>query len=395
MRAKRCTAFQDLTGPRIRDHIADMPAQLGSLDENAAIGHRPSCRIGGLGQRAERPVRRIGNSHPAKCRNGPRDQRRENGPAAKLSKTQRSHMRDNCASWPCWQPGIAPASSGLMDRQLIAPVLLMSVGMLLIPFGDTAGKLMTESGVHPFFVAWARYALGIVVLVPFVLSADLLRLLADWRIWLRSAFQVLTIVTILTALSSTGIAEVYGAFFLGPIISYVLSVWLLKESASALRVILLLIGFCGVLLVVRPSLDMSSGLIWALVSGCFYGMFLTASRWLAPLGKPKHLLLSQLIIGALVMTPLGALHMPAEVPLGLIAWSGLASMFGNLFLVLAYARAGATTLAPFVYVQLLGATAYGVAFFERVPDILSAVGIAVIFASGFATLFLRSNRPAP
>ena len=282
-----------------------------------------------------------------------------------------------------------------MDRQLIAPVLIMSFGMLLIPFGDTAGKLMTENGVHPFFVAWTRYALGMVVLVPFVLSRNVLLLFADWRIWLRSAFQILTIVTILTALSSTGIAEVYGAFFLGPIISYALSVWLLKESASALRVILLLIGFGGVLLVVRPSLDMSTGLIWALVSGCFYGMFLTASRWLAPLGKPKHLLISQLIIGALLMTPLGALHIPAEIPLGLVAWSGLASMFGNLFLVLAYARAGATTLAPFVYVQLLCATAYGVLFFGKVPDALTGIGIAVIFASGFATLFLRSSRLAP
>lgn len=271
----------------------------------------------------------------------------------------------------------------------------MSFGMFLIPLGDTAGKLMTEGGVHPFFVAWARYLFGLVILAPFVLSSDVLQLLLDWRIWLRSAFQILTIVTILTALSTTGIAEVYGAFFLGPIISYALSVWLLKEGASALRVILLIVGFCGVLLVVRPGLGMSTGLLWALISGCFYGMFLTASRWLAPLGRPKHLLVSQLIIGAVVLTPLGVAQIPAEVPYGLVIWSGLASMLGNLFLVLAYARAGATTLAPFVYVQLLGATAYGLIFFDKLPDMLTAVGIAVIFISGFATLFLKPTRPAP
>ena len=280
-----------------------------------------------------------------------------------------------------------------MDRSLLSAAAIMSLGMLLIPFGDTAGKMMTASGVHPFFVAWTRYLIGMAILVPFAFHAGALKLMRNWRIWLRSAVQVITICTILTALSTESIANVFGAFFLGPMVSYILSIWLLREQGNLLRILLLAIGLGGVFLVVKPGFGMTPGLAWAAISGCFYGMFLTASRWVAPLGKPVHLLLTQLIIGSLLLTPLGLVHLPDITPsvAGLVTWSATASMFGNLFLVFAYARAGASTLAPFVYMQLIGATAYGLVFFGNWPDTISAIGIAVIFASGIATLFLRSN----
>lgn len=283
-----------------------------------------------------------------------------------------------------------------MDRTLLVPVTIMSLGMLLIPFGDTAGKMMTSAGVAPFFVAWTRYLFGLALLAPFALRPTALKLLTNWRIWVRSALQTVTIVTILTALQTEPIANVFGAFFLGPMVSYILSVWLLREQGSAARIILLLIGLGGVFLVVKPGFGMTTGIGWALLSGCFYGTFLTASRWVAPYGKPLHLLLTQLLIGTLLLTPFGLSFVPPITPTlaGLVGWSAAASMLGNLFLVLAYARAGASVLAPFVYVQLVGATLYGVVFFGNLPDMLSAIGLAIIFASGFATLFLKT-RPKP
>ncbi len=136
---------------------------------------------------------------------------------------------------------------------------------------------------------------------------------------------------------------------------------------------------------------MSNGLAWALLSGVFYGSFLTASRWVQPLGKSLDLLLPQLVIGAVILLPVGINHIPETLPWGLLAWSAIASLVGNLLLVFAYARAGASFLAPFIYVQLLGAITYGALFFETWPDWLALLGLAVIFLGGFATLFLRTN----
>ncbi|SDX26810.1 EamA-like transporter family protein [Litoreibacter albidus] len=273
---------------------------------------------------------------------------------------------------------------------------MMSLGMLLIPLGDTAGKLMTSTGIAPFFVAWSRYLVGLLVLLPFALHKDAFGLLKNWRIWVRSAIQAITITTILTALKTEPIANVFAAFFLGPMVSYILSVTLLKEVPSTLRLILLAIGLIGVFLVVKPGFGMTTGLAWAAFSGICYGVFLTASRWVSPYGKPVHLMMTQLFIGALLLTPLGLLNLPTVTPAvsGLVLWSGVASMFGNLLLIFAYARAGASVLAPFVYVQLIGATAYGWLVFGNLPDGLSTLGLVVIFLSGFATLFIpKSKRP--
>jgi drug/metabolite transporter (DMT)-like permease len=282
-----------------------------------------------------------------------------------------------------------------MERSIFLAAVVMSLGMLLIPLGDTAGKLMTSAGIAPFFVAWTRYIIGLLVLLPFAMHPDAVRLLSNWRIWLRSAIQVVTITSILTALQTEPIANVFAAFFLGPMVSYVLSVTLLKEQASTQRVILLSIGLIGVLLVVKPGFGMTPGLAWAAFAGCGYGMFLTASRWVAPLGKPVHLLITQLLIGAILLTPFGLLNLPEITTslTGLVLWSGIASMLGNLLLVFAYARAGASILAPFVYVQLIGATAYGWLVFGNWPDGLSALGLVVIFLSGFVTLFIQKPKP--
>ena len=167
-----------------------------------------------------------------------------------------------------------------MHRDVLRALPLMLLAMSLIPAGDTAGKLLGEAGVAPAFTAWSRFALGAVMILPFVMHLTRPAIFADWRVWLRGLLLAGGIVSILTALGTEPIANVFGAFFLGPILAYVLSAWLLNEGFSRARMVLLGIGFLGVLLVVRPGFGMTPGLGFAVMAGVFYGGFLTASRWL-------------------------------------------------------------------------------------------------------------------
>ncbi|NKX43143.1 DMT family transporter [Roseibacterium sp. KMU-115] len=270
----------------------------------------------------------------------------------------------------------------------------MLLAMTLIPAGDTAGKLMVEGGVAPVFTAWSRFALGAALLLPFVLHIVPPRLFLDWRVWLRGALIAGGILSILTALRTEPIANVFGAFFVGPIVAWLLSVWLLRESFSWLRAALLGLGFLGVLLVVKPGFGMTPGLGFAVLAGLFYGGFLTASRWLADLARPRALLLSQLVVGAVLLAPLGLPAIPEVTPrvAALTLASALGSMLGNLCLILALRRAPASRLAPFVYTQLIAATAFGWAVFGTLPDGLTLLGLAILLASGLATLTLRAAR---
>jgi drug/metabolite transporter (DMT)-like permease len=276
---------------------------------------------------------------------------------------------------------------------MLRAAILMIAAMSLIPLGDAAGKLLTSThGVAPVFVAWSRFALGALLLVPFLRRVHWdARALVDPRTIFRGLLILGGIVSILTALRTEPLPDVFGAFFVGPILSFALSAVLLGERVRAVQALLLALGFAGVLLVVRPGFGMSPGLGFAVLAGCFYGSFLVASKWLSGAYPPRTLLLSQLVTGAVVLAPFGLMRVPEidGTVAVLVLVSAAGSMAGNLLLILAYKLAPATRLAPFVYFQLVAATALGFAVFGDVPEPLTWAGLALLVASGFASLALK------
>ena len=263
------------------------------------------------------------------------------------------------------------------------------VAMTLIVFGDTAGKLLMSGGVNPIFVAWSRFAIGALILLPLSgLKWAELRHFADWRIILRALFIVGGICCILTALRTEPIANVFGAFFIGPVVSYVLAVIFLDEKITGLRTGLLLMGFAGVMLVVKPGFGATQGILYALLAGCSYGAYLAITRATAGQYRPRLLLVSQLMIGAAVLTPVGfAVEWPdfAMPTVLLLVISAVASAGGNFILVLTNRIASATLIAPLIYTQLISATVVGVVVFGDWPDTLALLGLVVIALSGFGS----------
>lgn len=269
---------------------------------------------------------------------------------------------------------------------------LMLLGMSFIPMGDTAGKLLSGSfGVEPGFIAWSRFAIGAVLAFAVLRQLPPLWMARDWRIWLRGGLISLAIFCIMNALKTEPIASVFGAFFVGPAVSYVLSIWLLKEPFSRARFFLVLAGFAGVLLIVQPGPNMNTGLLFAVLAGLCYGAFLTASKWLAPVASGPHLLLSQLLVGSVLLAPVGLTALPdVTVPIaGLTLLSAGFSAAGNMFLIVAYGRASASSLAPLVYFQIVAATALGAAVFGTLPDGLTWAGLAVVLIAGTASALFR------
>jgi uncharacterized membrane protein len=107
--------------------------------------------------------------------------------------------------------------------------------------------------------------------------------------------------------------------------------------------------------------------------------------------EPQGLLISQMVIAAVITTPLALWHWPSQnlETLGLLTVSGASSMLGNLFLILAYARAPATQLAPFIYFQLISALFLGWILFDTLPDGWGLLGLGFLLISGFGSAFLR------
>ncbi len=269
--------------------------------------------------------------------------------------------------------------------------LIMFLAMSLIPAGDSAAKLLSAGlGTAPIFVAWSRFVLGALLVLPFV-PRSAWALLRDRRIWLRAGVLACGISCIQMALRVEEVATVFAAFFIAPLVSYILAVLFLREPVTLLRSALIFAGFIGVLIVVRPGLGASTGVLWAVAAGCFYGVFLTMSRWLGPLGTPLAMTFIQLLIAALLLAPFGLAHLPAfslQVA-GLTLTSAFCSMLRNLLLLYAYGLAPATRLAPLVYFQLVAAVALGWLIFGDLPDVWTWTGLALILSVGLVSARLR------
>lgn len=270
-------------------------------------------------------------------------------------------------------------------------IAIMFLAMSLIPLGDSAGKLLSGShGVSPLFVAWSRFAVGALLVLPFV-PRSAWALMRDPRIWLRAATLAGGISCIQMALRVEELATVFAAFFIGPLVSFVLAALFLREPVTVLRSTLVVIGFVGVLIVVRPGMGVGAGVLWAVTAGVCYGAFLTMSRWLGGQGTPLALTITQLVIAAVLLLPLGLTHLPDfTAPIAaLTTVSALCSMLGNLLLLFAYRLAPATRLAPFVYFQLVAAVCLGWLVFGDLPDVWTWTGLAIIAGAGLASTRLR------
>lgn len=269
----------------------------------------------------------------------------------------------------------------------------MTIGMTLIPIGDAIAKHI--STLAPFsggFLAWSRFVLGAVVLLPVVLHQGLFRQCQPgflWRQAVRGLAIALTLVFILTAVSRASLAEVFGAFFIGPVVATVLSVIWLKERLGWLGWLAVVLGFAGVLLVVQPSGEFSIGLYYALIAGVFYGIFLAATRWAAGSGPPLAQLCAQTTFGCIFLMPFAIaqlvtmdLNEISPTASLLVIAMAVTSTTANLLSIVALKNASAGFLAPIVYLQVVFATIISWWFFKDTPNSLALIGLVVIIFSG-------------
>lgn len=278
---------------------------------------------------------------------------------------------------------------------LLRLIATIFIAVTCVVIGDTAGKLLTGGGVDPFIVAWSRFFLAALMLLPFSrLTPRELPALLNRSVLLRAVFIVCGICCILTALKTEPIANVFGAFFVGPVVSYILAIVFLGERPSIQRNLLLAIGFAGVMLVVKPGFGSSAGMAYALAAGTFYGAYLVMTRALAGSFRPRFLLISQLLIGAVVLAPFGLRsNFPVpDMPLfALLLISAVGSAVGNYLMVMASRKAEASLIAPLVYSQLISATGLGIVVFGDWPDLISLAGLMLIAVSGLGSLLIHQR----
>lgn len=188
------------------------------------------------------------------------------------------------------------------------------------------------------------------------------------------------------AIAYVPLTDALGAYFVSPIIATILSFIVLREPLSPRRLLAVAVGFIGALIIVQPGASMSVGMLYALGSGFAMGCYLVTTRVAVLNSSPFTTLAIQYIVGTSLLTPFAVWDwkLPTGWALSLMLLMGLCSAVSHLLVINAFRFASASSLSPFVYFELIGATIFSLAVFGDFPSPVTWAGISVVVAAGLA-----------
>jgi drug/metabolite transporter (DMT)-like permease len=190
------------------------------------------------------------------------------------------------------------------------------------------------------------------------------------------------------------LAQTYAIVFASPMIITILAIPVLGEQVGWRRWLAVIVGLGGVLVVLKPGVTpLSLGHAAALVAAVCSAVAAVIVRKIGAEERTSVLMLYPMVSTLLVMgfvmpfvyQPMEGLHLAA------VALMAVVGMTGGLALIAAYRSASAGVVAPMQYSQMLWAVLYGALFFGETPSISTAIGAAIIIASGVYVVF-REDR---
>ncbi|MEM5492616.1 DMT family transporter [Hoeflea sp. AS16] len=278
-----------------------------------------------------------------------------------------------------------------VDREAMPPVAMVMALCTFMCFAvlDTTAKYLVTAGYAAIFVVWCRF-FSHVVISFFAFQgwrrADMYRMDSVPLQVLRGLLLPATTLFNFMALRELQLAQTVSIFLSVPMLVTALAGPLLGEWAGPRRWAAIMVGFVGVLIVVRPGTDVFSvSIVWSILAAITHSIYSIVTRKLALQESQTSMVFYSSIFGAVLMAPPALMYgqMPGSAfELVLLASLGLLGLSGHALLVKASRLASASKVAPFIYSQILWMTALGFIVFGDVPDGWTLVGASIICLSG-------------
>lgn len=266
-------------------------------------------------------------------------------------------------------------------------MLLMLISAMCV-VGMNVGVRQISDDVSVFLIAFWRHVFGVVLLLPFLprLTVNPFRTKRLGLLTLRAILNFGAMVIYFIGLTLIPLADVTALGFTSPLVASVLAVLFLGETMGRRRIIGLLVGLVGALIILRPGMEgfrveslliITSTTLWACALITIKMLARTESSFTITLYAPLLQLPFALVAAALVW----AWPTPEQwAYLLLIAVFGTVAQFS---LSQAFRDADATLVLPVDFTKLIWASAAGFLFFAEIPDVWVLVGAVVVFSGVF------------
>ena len=265
---------------------------------------------------------------------------------------------------------------------MVAAAAVTSMQGLLI-------RVAADGGIHAFEIAFFRSFFGFVAMAVVVLATTrrVPRVTALRALGGSSLFHLMAMLSFFYGMAMMPLAESAALTFTAPPFGTLAAALFLGERVHARRWIAILVGFLGVLVVLRPGM-VPVGIGPALVlfsTVAFAGVTVLVKRMTATEATTSVVFYQSLFVSVLTLpAALPVWTTPDPTMLAWLALIGALSTVGWLCFTRAFALADASALLPLEFTRLPFVALLGYLAFGEVPDVWVWLGAAVIFASGLA-----------
>ncbi len=273
-----------------------------------------------------------------------------------------------------------------MNRNKFLTVALLAIGATL--FGSFMGacvKLLSDD-LHPIIICFYRCLMGLIIVTPFIIKNNFQALQTDnMRLQiLRALINIISMICWFTAIGMMHLEKATALGFTTPLFTTVLAVIVLGEVIRFHRTAALLLGFIGILIIIRPGyVPFEFGTVLMLIASFSFSFVLIFVKKLSATDSSLTIIFYHL----LYMTP-------AFFILSLFYWQsinynqlvifslmGASGLLSHWCLAQAFKMSDTTFVMPLQFTKLIWASLIGLFIFAEQPDIWTWVGGIIIFIS--------------
>ncbi|MGC1494233.1 MAG: DMT family transporter [Sulfitobacter sp.] len=269
-------------------------------------------------------------------------------------------------------------------------IIMMLVAWLFFSVVDTSAKWLAVAGIPAFQLAFMRYASHFVISIGVIakggFTADRFKTDHGWQVISRALLLVSATLSNFYALQFLPLTVVSAIMFSSPVIVCFLSISVLKEQVGPWRWAAILLGFIGVLIVVRPfGTAFHPAMLLIIYNATALAFYSIMTRKLSGIVAVDTMQFYMGAVGTFVLLPFAAFTWVTPdtawatvvlFSLGVMGWAG------HQLLTNAHRFGTANQLMPFTYSFLIYVAIWGYFLFGTVPDLWTIIGAIVIMGAG-------------
>jgi len=284
------------------------------------------------------------------------------------------------------------------DRDLLLGVMFICLSGITSPLMNGFAKLLGES-YSSVQVSWARAFGHVLFMLAVFVPRFGLRMLRTRRLarhLSRSACLFISNLSYFFALGFIPMGKAASINMTGPLMVAALAWPMLGERTSPGRVIAVMMGFLGVLVIIRPGSEVFHwAALFIIFSALMNGLYQIFTREIADTEAAETSAIYSSIVGAfgmLVVLPF-VWRTPSSVThIALFCSLGVLGAISHYFVALSLGFAPANIVTPFQYVQMVGSVLVGYLMFGDLPDALTWLGAGIVIASGLYVGWTQTRR---